>query len=104
MDKKEPLNISDSLMIGYDQQGDDLPVLTIGRVVSGDKIELVRLLGGESAVDMYHILLDYGNKSGKSNMLMPKNIGRSMAKRNLEDMVDGIGQAYYRTLLERGDV
>ena len=93
-------NISDSLMVGYDQAGDDLPVLTIGRhITDGDKIEIVRVLGGESASDLYRIILDYGNKSGIINarmmndhnnltMLMPKGNGRSMVKRNIADMFD----------------
>jgi len=90
-------NISDSLMVGYDQVGNDLPVLTIGRASPGDKIEIIRILGGESAEDLYNMILNYGNKSSIINarmmndhnnctMLMPNGNGRSMIKRNMAEI------------------
>jgi len=95
----------DSLVIGYDQDETwDTAALTIGRPLANGKVELIRTLSGEEATHLYSKLVGntrstssettkelYSrmmNDHSNNTMLMPKNNGRSMIKRNIGDMFD----------------
>jgi hypothetical protein len=117
------IEVSDSLIISYEQSEKDLPVLTIGRT-SAEKIKIIRILGGESASNLYDMILNYGNNSDIINsrmmrdhnnctMLMPKDNGRSMIKRNIAEMFNTeikIGRGNGKSsqdldnLIERGEI
>lgn len=81
MDK---FNSSDTLVIGYDQSDGDIPVLTIGRT-NCKKIEIIKILGGESATTLYSRMISDHNDE-KIVMLMAKNNGRSMIRRHIAEM------------------
>lgn len=53
---EQPKRTCDVLLVGYDDDSGDIPVLTVGRK-KGNEVEIVNLLQGPTATDVYKQLL-----------------------------------------------